>query len=140
LHPVLKIFTTIQLLPLTRRLATLCLLLALLLQTFSKLLVITDFYANRDYIARNLCVNRKNATAISCYGTCQLNKRLKQENKDNSAEHKSNNSNETMSSRSFYLTGFNPCHQELVRRYPATPSAPPIDQPSTHFHPPGCEV
>lgn len=139
--PVLKIFTTILLLPLTRRLATLCLLLALLLQTFGKLLVITDFYANRDYIARNLCINRKNSTAISCYGTCQLNQRLKQENnKDSNAEHKPDNSNETISSRSFYLTGFNPYQGQLVRRYPATPPAHPIDQPSTHFHPPDREV
>ncbi len=129
---------TNTLLPGLRRLVTLCLLLALLLQTFSKLVVIADFCVNRDAIARDLCINRKNSTAISCYGTCQLSKRLKQENKDSSPERKPDNSNETISSRSFYLTGFNPYRSLTVRRYPASPSAHPIDQPSAHFHPPGC--
>jgi hypothetical protein len=131
---------TRRLLPLIRRLATLCLLLALLLQTFSKLMVITEFYANRDYIARNLCINRKNSTAISCYGTCQLNKRLKHENKDSNAEHRPDTRNESISCRSFYLTGFNPYRQYIIRRYPAAPSAHPIDQPSSHFHPPDREA
>ena len=122
--------------PVLRRLVTCCLLLALLLQTFSKLVVIADFCANRDVIARNLCINRKNATAISCYGKCQLSQRLKHENKDSSA--RPDNRDETISCRSFYLTGFNPYRPQTLRRYPASPSAHPIDQPSAHFHPPGC--
>lgn len=124
--------------PGVRRLVTLCLLLALLLQTFSKLVVIANFFANRDAIARDLCINRKNATAIRCYGTCQLSQRLKQENKDSSPERKPDNTNDSISSHSFYLTEVNPCHSLAVRRYPAFPTTHPIDQPSAHFHPPGC--
>jgi hypothetical protein len=110
----------------------------LLLSIFSKAVVIADFYANQDYIAKNLCINRRN-TAIDCSGKCQLNKRLRQENKDNGeSARRPGNSNETISSRSFYLMGFNPCQFRTIRRYPTFPPASPVDRPSAHFRPPGC--
>ncbi|HTI09852.1 MAG TPA: hypothetical protein VL832_14890 [Puia sp.] len=127
-------------LPEFRRLAIACVLLALLLSIFSKAFVIADFYANQDYIAKRLCINRLN-TAIRCGGKCQLNRRLQQENKDKDApEHKPDNRNETMSSRSFYLMGFSPYHFQTSRRYPRLAAANPIDQPSSHFHPPDRET
>ena len=126
------------LLPAIRRLATWCVLLALLLSIFSKAIIVADFYMNRDYIAKNLCLNRKN-TAISCAGKCQLSRRLKQDNKDNdSPERRPDNRNETISAHSFYLTGLHPYQCPFIRRYPAYSPASPIDRPSTHFHPPGC--
>jgi hypothetical protein len=125
-------------LPAIRGLATWCVLLALLLSIFSKALVIADFYVNQDTIAKNLCLNRKN-TAISCAGKCQLNRRLKQENKDNSSpERRADSKDETISAHSFYCSNFNPNQYSFIRRYPATPPVSPIDRPSTHFHPPDC--
>ncbi len=55
-----------------QRIAVVFLILALMLQSFSKMVVVADFYANQDYIVKNLCINRYQR-AISCGGTCQLN-------------------------------------------------------------------
>jgi hypothetical protein len=54
---------------------------ALLAMTFSNAIILTRFYANRTFIARNLCENR-NRPAMKCGGRCCLLKKLKQENKD----------------------------------------------------------
>ncbi|MES1249917.1 MAG: hypothetical protein ABUL46_04490 [Chitinophaga rupis] len=130
---------TCYLLPELRRLAVACVLLALLLSIFTKAIVIADFYANQNYIARQLCINRYN-TAIRCGGKCELNRRLQQENKDkNSPEHRPENRNETISFHSYYLMGFSPYRFQTNRRYPQPPTASPIDQPSSHFHPPDRE-
>jgi len=63
LHPVLKYPVTILL------------ILLIALQTFSKWCLILACQANKDYIAKHLCINR---TRISCgcQGKCYLNKKL----------------------------------------------------------------
>ncbi|MDM8172826.1 hypothetical protein QT327_00440 [Olivibacter sp. 47] len=50
----------------------------MLLQTGSALLIMTAFYANRDYIAQNLCENRTRPE-LHCNGQCVLMKKLKKE-------------------------------------------------------------
>jgi hypothetical protein len=54
---------------------TILLILLVAAQSFSKWCLITQFQVNRDYIARNLCVNRLNPVSC-CKGTCFLNKKL----------------------------------------------------------------
>jgi hypothetical protein len=54
------------------------LLLAFMTTTFSKAFIVVDFYANREYIARNLCENR-DKPLMHCGGRCQLCKRLNRE-------------------------------------------------------------
>lgn len=44
-------------------------------QTFSKWCLIADFQVNRDYIAKNLCVNRLKPCCC-CKGKCYLNKKM----------------------------------------------------------------
>jgi hypothetical protein len=44
-------------------------------QTFSKWCLIADFQVNRDYIAKNLCVNRFKPCCC-CKGKCYLNKKM----------------------------------------------------------------
>jgi hypothetical protein len=80
-------------------------LLAFLAQTFSKAIIVMDFYANQKYIAQNLCVNRNNPK-MHCCGKCQLCKRLNQEdNKDKqNPERKNENKDEVLSSKSFFAT------------------------------------
>jgi hypothetical protein len=51
------------------------LILLMAAQSFSKWFLIAGFRLNRDYIARNLCINRLNAISC-CKGTCFLNKSL----------------------------------------------------------------
>ena len=58
-----------------RQCTALFLLLAFLASSFSKAVIVADFYANQDYIAKNLCENKGNA-GMHCCGRCQLRKRL----------------------------------------------------------------
>ncbi|MDP4283180.1 MAG: hypothetical protein Q8891_02060 [Bacteroidota bacterium] len=44
-------------------------------QTFSKWIIEFNFEINREYIAKNLCINRNNPK-IGCNGKCCLKKRL----------------------------------------------------------------
>jgi len=54
---------------------TICFLLLMVTQTFSKWCLIADFQANRDYITKNLCVNRLKPCCC-CKGKCYLNKKM----------------------------------------------------------------
>jgi len=54
---------------------TILLILLIAAQSFSKWCLIAEFQVNRDFIARNLCVNRLNPISC-CKGTCFLNKKL----------------------------------------------------------------
>jgi hypothetical protein len=55
-------------------------MLLVLLQSFSKLVIMAEFRANQDRITRTLCVNR-NKPLMKCHGHCQLMKRLAAEEK-----------------------------------------------------------
>lgn len=119
-----------------QRIMVVFLLLTLMLQCFSKMIVVADFYANRDYIARNLCINRLR-TAVHCGGRCQLDKRILAENKDNGdTEHKAESRFEVLSSKSFYLSSFLLFQPRVRRAYSVMAAEAPVDQPAAVFHPP----
>ena len=70
--------------PALKYLLTILLILVVALQTFSKWLVILEYKINENYIAKNLCENRKNAVSC-CRGKCYLAKQLtKDENQQQS--------------------------------------------------------
>ncbi len=48
---------------------------SLLLQGFSRLLIVANYELNREQITELLCVN-KNSPRAHCYGKCYLNKQL----------------------------------------------------------------
>lgn len=50
----------------------------MLLQSFSNVWLWSVFELNRDYIARNECVNRFNEKALSCRGQCILMKKMRE--------------------------------------------------------------
>lgn len=54
---------------------TILLILLIALQTFSKWCVIVDYQVNKEYIAKNLCVNRFRPSCC-CHGKCYLNKKM----------------------------------------------------------------
>jgi hypothetical protein len=54
---------------------TIVLIALIALQTFSQWCLILDYQVNRDYIAKNLCVNRDNVSCC-CKGKCFLNKKM----------------------------------------------------------------
>lgn len=51
-----------------------------LLQNVSKLIIVINFQINKDYIAKNLCINR-NKPKSCCEGKCELKKQLDEEDK-----------------------------------------------------------
>ncbi|MBO0934432.1 hypothetical protein [Fibrella aquatilis] len=59
-----------------RQLLTYTLIVSLLLQLFSREVIVMSFQLNRDYIAKTLCENRSRP-ALRCNGKCYLAKRLK---------------------------------------------------------------
>src|ERR1700744_2237542 len=68
------------------------LLVAFAASTFSRAVIVVDFYANQDYIAKNLCENR-DKPMLHCCGRCLLKKRLANQDKQdkNSPERETNN-------------------------------------------------
>lgn len=56
------------------------LLLSFVFQSTSNLWIISSFYINQDYIAKNLCINRFEKIPV-CYGKCFLTKQLKENDK-----------------------------------------------------------
>ena len=56
-------------------------LIGILLQTFSQVVIVAEYYANKDYIAKNLCENR-NKPKMHCDGKCCLKKKLAKEGKE----------------------------------------------------------
>jgi len=112
------------------------LLLAFLASTFSKAVIVADFYANQDYIAKTLCENKGNP-AMHCCGRCQLKKRLaKDANQDqNNPERRAENKEVLfMESAAAWLK--TPHITEISVPYGVLPDLSPIDRPSTIDHPP----
>lgn len=56
-------------------------LLGVLLQSFNSAIIVLDYYANREYIAKYLCENKDNPR-LNCEGKCCLKKRLAKESRD----------------------------------------------------------
>jgi hypothetical protein len=50
----------------------------MLLQSFSKVLIVIDFQVNKAYIMEFLCINR-DKPQLGCKGKCQLTKKLKEQ-------------------------------------------------------------
>jgi len=112
--------------------------MAMMLQCFSKMLIVAEFYSNRAYIVRTFCINR-DRPALHCGGQCQLHKRLQHDTNDNNTpDQRPTGHNDPLSSRSFFLTD---CYIFLTPPspdYALTRAGRPVDRPSTLFHPPGC--
>lgn len=56
----------------------------MLFQSFSKVVILTEFKINQNYIARNLCVNR-NKPELHCNGKCHLRKQLAKDDAEQNA-------------------------------------------------------
>jgi hypothetical protein len=113
------------------------LLMAVMLQSFSKAVIFVDFYANRDYIAKNLCENRR-TPIIHCYGRCQLNKRLLEDEKQDSSspERKETAWGVLLYAESGQAIGLWTPAASSRSHAPALSDCRMIDQPSFCFHPP----
>ncbi len=74
----------------SKQLLAAVLLVSVFLQSFSGLIILADFYANQDFIAKNICVNRKQPLSC-CQGHCYLQKKLAKDNHDQQPGEKKSN-------------------------------------------------
>jgi hypothetical protein len=120
-----------------RQCTALLLLLAFLASSFSKAVIVADFYANQDYIAKNLCENKGN-TKLHCCGRCMLRKRLAREadqDKDN-PERKAENKQEILCLRDMGPFAAAPYRVCVIHPYQCIPVASAVDRSLDIFHPP----
>jgi hypothetical protein len=59
------------------------LILLMMVQTFTAWLIIAEYAINKDYIAKNLCINKEKPN-LHCNGKCRLMKKLSEEENKNS--------------------------------------------------------
>lgn len=59
-----------------KRIFSILLISIVMIQCFSKMAIVSYYYINMDYIANQLCVNKKNPN-MQCKGKCYLTKKLK---------------------------------------------------------------
>ena len=112
------------------------LLLAFGASTFSKAVIVADFYANQDYIAKNLCENRGNPM-LHCCGRCKLRKRLaREDNQDQNNPERRAENKEVLFVEGEAVALKAPFVLSVVVPYGAFVGHGPVDQPSTIDHPP----
>jgi hypothetical protein len=120
-----------------RQCTALLLLLAFAASTFSKAVIVVDFYANQDYIAKTLCENR-DKPQMHCCGRCQLRKRLAHEDSQdkNNPERKSDDKREVLYSEDIAAVTSAPNRTCTVNAYPSARVTGPVDRSKDIFHPP----
>jgi hypothetical protein len=119
-----------------RQCTALFLLLAFLASSFSKAVIVADFYANQDSIAKNLCENKGNPK-MHCCGRCVLRKRLAKDanQEQNNPERRLDNKDILFVSNN--TTGLNvPLLSETTLPYGALVAGLPADRYTIIDHPP----
>ncbi len=66
---------------LMKQIFVILLISVIMLQSFSKLMIIADYELNKDYISKVLCENRSKPQ-MHCNGKCQLKKQLEKDEKE----------------------------------------------------------
>ena len=124
---------------LVRRTAAFFLLLSFLAQTFSKYVLIADYFTNTAAFAQG-CVN-KDKPSMHCNGRCQLCKKMEQQDNPDkqTPERKSgNDKNDPLLIRSGFsdLAALFSIPASTIRD-PGLSGGTPIQMPRAIFHPPG---
>jgi hypothetical protein len=117
--------------------ALILLMLLLLTQTFSRIFILADYYANTASYAKN-CINKARPT-MHCNGKCQMMKKMLQEEKKDqqNTERRENMKSEVMSSRSFFGTIPSPDIEIIPTiRIILASNGMAIDRSFDIFHPP----
>jgi len=114
---------------------TILLLVVMMLQSFSKVLIVLNYQANKNFIAEFLCVNRQKPQ-LHCEGHCFLKKEL---NKAEEAQKKSTHQNQkfeiTLFCQNLFRVNFIP--DIKIKSYLAfKPSCYLFSVLLNNFHPP----
>jgi len=73
---------------------TIVLILLMAVQSFSKWCVILEYQVNKEFIAKNLCINRAKPSCC-CQGKCYLNKKMAADQSDQQTPGKGGQKEET---------------------------------------------
>jgi hypothetical protein len=114
-------------------------LLGIFLQTFSQVVIVGEYFAQKDYIARNLCENR-DKPQMHCNGKCCLKKKLAKDAKEQAPAQR-NQKSEQVVNLFFADADFNIAPHflaEVVNRFFTTNDLRTYSYQGTIFHPPGC--
>lgn len=118
-----------------RRLGVIVLLIALFIQSFTRVLIISDYYVNTENYAIN-CEN-KAIVEMHCNGQCQLMKKLdKEETKDQSNPQRNieNNNKYFLSQEQIYIAFVTQVTDD--QDFSILPDRKTIDRPHSIFRPP----
>ena len=113
----------------------------MLTQAFSKVFIVLDYQANKNYIAEFLCVNR-NKPELHCEGHCYLKKELK---KAEQAENQSADQNQklkldiTLYCQNLFNINLTPRSVKVAVHAPFVTAAA-TSRPTAIFHPPSFTV
>lgn len=114
-------------------------MLLMLAQTFSKWFVVMEYNLNKNFIAKNLCIN-KVKSKLHCNGKCQMMKKLVEEEKQNSSNSTNNNIKIKVQDQVFYNEMNKPILLGLTCSMLSYNEEPPLlkyNSPSgSIFHPP----
>lgn len=116
---------------------TIVLFIAFFAQTFSKTIMVADYFIYNQTYLQN-CENKANPV-LKCKGKCQLSKKIKQEEKQeqNNPERKMENKNEVLSSKSFFSSTASVINLELCLKKIAFYQSSTLASVSfDFFHPP----
>lgn len=104
--------------------------------SFSKAVIVADFYANQDYIAKNLCENRGNPK-MHCCGRCILRKRLARDanQEQNNPERRADNKEVLFVEEEMAKLDM-PVVSETLLPYGTLIAGAPVDRYATIDHPP----
>jgi hypothetical protein len=112
-------------------------LAGILLQTFSQVVIVAQFYANQDYIAKNLCENR-DKPQMHCNGKCCLKKKLAQEGKQQAPSPRTQKEEQVVNlfftDTKFEITHFIPAMRSTS--YLSYNDLQTVSFPHSVFHPP----
>lgn len=110
---------------------------AVLMQTFSTVMIVAAFYANRDYIAANLCENR-DKPRMQCNGKCSLNKQLAKEAEHQAPVPQNVHKEEVLLyyEGTAFAISYGQQPRSEVKQFFAYNELNTIDLPGTIFHPP----
>lgn len=104
--------------------------------SFSKAVIVADFYANQDYIAKNLCENRGNPK-MHCCGRCMLRKRLARDaNQEQNNPERGVDNKETLFVEEDMVKLNPPVLAETILPYGTMIAGAPVDRYATIDHPP----
>jgi hypothetical protein len=111
----------------------------IVLQSLSKIIILVGFQINREYISKNICV-QKSKQNNHCKGSCHLKKQLENEDKKQRPVNNKNNSNDfQIISQTFATYNFD---RNYFAEKPVSPFIVRETQtvPSSIFHPPPAEI